>query len=42
MQNGRAATVKLDSPGFPLAGARVGDGMRGRFMGRGNKMVPQS
>jgi D-alanyl-D-alanine carboxypeptidase len=25
VQNGHAATMKLDSPGFPLAGARVGD-----------------
>jgi len=26
MQNGRAATMKLESPGFPLAGERAGDG----------------
>lgn len=26
VQNGHATTMKLDSPGFPLAGARVGDG----------------
>ena len=26
MQNGHAATMKLESPGFPLAGERVGDG----------------
>jgi CubicO group peptidase (beta-lactamase class C family) len=26
VQNGHAATMKLESPGFPLAGARVGDG----------------
>ena len=26
MQDGHVATMKLDSPGFPLTGARVGDG----------------
>lgn len=33
-QNGHAATMKLDSPGFPLAGARVGDGDPGTFHGQ--------
>src|SRR6478672_11377146 len=34
MQNGHAATMKLDSPGFPLAGARVGDGDPRTFHGQ--------
>ena len=34
MQNGRAATMKLDSPGFPLAGERVGEGDPGTFHGQ--------
>jgi len=34
VQNGRAATMKLDSPGFPLEGARVGDGDPGTFHGQ--------
>jgi D-alanyl-D-alanine carboxypeptidase len=35
MQNGHAATMKLVSPGFPLAGERVGDGDPGTFHGQG-------
>jgi D-alanyl-D-alanine carboxypeptidase len=35
VQNGHAATMKLDSPGFPLAGARVGDGDPATFHGQG-------
>jgi D-alanyl-D-alanine carboxypeptidase len=31
VQNGRATTMKLDSPGFPLAGARVGEGNPATF-----------
>jgi CubicO group peptidase (beta-lactamase class C family) len=34
MQNGRAAAMKLESPGFPLAGERVGDGDPGTFHGQ--------
>jgi D-alanyl-D-alanine carboxypeptidase len=34
-QNGHATTMKMDSPGFPLAGARVGDGDPGTFHGQG-------
>jgi D-alanyl-D-alanine carboxypeptidase len=34
VQNGHAATMKLDSPGFPLAGARVGDGDPATFHGQ--------
>jgi len=34
MQNGHAITMKLDSPGFPLAGARVGDGDAATFHGQ--------
>ena len=34
MQNGHAVTIKLDSPGFPLAGERVGDGDPGTFHGQ--------
>jgi len=34
MQNGHAVTMKLDSPGFPLAGERVGDGDPGTFHGQ--------
>jgi CubicO group peptidase (beta-lactamase class C family) len=34
VQNGRAATMKLDSPGFPLVGERVGDGDPGTFHGQ--------
>ncbi len=34
MQNGHATTIKLDSPGFPLAGERVGDGDPGTFHGQ--------
>ncbi|HEY2172080.1 MAG TPA: serine hydrolase domain-containing protein [Candidatus Angelobacter sp.] len=34
MQNGHAVTMKLDSPGFPLAGARVGDGDPATFHGQ--------
>jgi hypothetical protein len=34
VQNGRAATMKLDSPGFPLAGTRVGDGDPATFHGQ--------
>src|SRR5579859_6795705 len=34
MQNGHAATMKLDSPGFPLAGERVGDGDPATFHGQ--------
>jgi D-alanyl-D-alanine carboxypeptidase len=34
MQNDRAATIKMDSPGFPLAGDRVGDGDPGTFHGQ--------
>jgi D-alanyl-D-alanine carboxypeptidase len=34
VQNGHATTMKLDSPGFPLEGARVGDGDPGTFHGQ--------
>jgi hypothetical protein len=34
MQNGHAAAMKLESPGFPLAGERVGDGDPGTFHGQ--------
>ena len=34
VQNGHAATMKLESPGFPLAGERVGDGDPGTFHGQ--------
>jgi D-alanyl-D-alanine carboxypeptidase len=34
MQNGHAVTMKLDSPGFPLVGERVGDGDPGTFHGQ--------
>jgi D-alanyl-D-alanine carboxypeptidase len=34
LQNGRAATMKLDSPGFPLVGERVGDGDAATFHGQ--------
>ena len=34
MQNGHAAAMKLDSPGFPLAGERVGDGDPRTFHGQ--------
>jgi CubicO group peptidase (beta-lactamase class C family) len=34
LQNDRAATMKMDSPGFPLAGERVGDGDPGTFHGQ--------
>lgn len=34
MQNGHAATMKLDSPGFPLVGERVGDGDPATFHGQ--------
>jgi len=34
VQNGYAATMKLESPGFPLAGARVGDGDPATFHGQ--------
>ena len=34
VQNGHAATMKLDSPGFPLAGARIGDGDPATFHGQ--------
>ena len=33
MQGEHAATMKMDSPGFPLAGDRVGMAIRGRFTG---------
>jgi D-alanyl-D-alanine carboxypeptidase len=35
MQQDHAATIKIDSPGFPLAGERVGDGDPGTFHGKG-------
>jgi D-alanyl-D-alanine carboxypeptidase len=35
VQNGHAASMKLDSPGFPLVGERVGDGDAGTFHGQG-------
>jgi D-alanyl-D-alanine carboxypeptidase len=35
VQNGHAAAMKLDSPGFPLVGERVGDGDPGTFHGQG-------
>jgi CubicO group peptidase (beta-lactamase class C family) len=35
VQNGHATTMKLDSPGFPLVGERVGDGDPGTFHGQG-------
>jgi D-alanyl-D-alanine carboxypeptidase len=35
MQQDHAATMKIDSPGFPLAGERVGDGDPGTFHGKG-------
>jgi CubicO group peptidase (beta-lactamase class C family) len=31
VQNGHAASMKMDSPGFPLVGERVGDGDPGTF-----------
>jgi hypothetical protein len=34
MQQDHAATMKIDSPGFPLAGERVGDGDPGTFHGQ--------
>jgi CubicO group peptidase (beta-lactamase class C family) len=34
MQQDHAATIKIDSPGFPLAGERVGDGDPGTFHGQ--------
>src|SRR6476661_102232 len=34
LQNGHAAKMKLDSPGFPLVGERVGDGDPGTFHGQ--------
>ena len=34
IQNDRATTMKMDSPGFPLAGERVGDGDPGTFHGQ--------
>lgn len=34
VQNGHAASMKLDSPGFPLVGERVGDGDPGTFHGQ--------
>jgi D-alanyl-D-alanine carboxypeptidase len=34
VQNGHATTMKLDSPGFPLEGERVGDGDPARFHGQ--------
>jgi D-alanyl-D-alanine carboxypeptidase len=34
VQNGHATTMKLDSPGFPLVGARVGDGDPATFHGQ--------
>ena len=34
VQNGHAATLKLESPGFPLAGERVGDGDAVTFHGQ--------
>ena len=34
LRNGHATTMKLDSPGFPLAGERVGDGDPGTFHGQ--------
>ncbi len=34
VQNGHAATMKLDSPGFPLVGERVGDGDPATFHGQ--------
>src|SRR5579859_3296981 len=34
MQNGHAATMKIDSPGFPLVGERVGDGDPATFHGQ--------
>jgi hypothetical protein len=34
VQNGHATAMKLDSPGFPLLGERVGDGDPGTFHGQ--------
>lgn len=34
MQNGHATSMKLDSPGFPLVGERVGNGDAGTFHGQ--------
>jgi CubicO group peptidase (beta-lactamase class C family) len=34
VQNGHATTMKLDSPGFPLVGERVGDGDPATFHGQ--------
>jgi CubicO group peptidase (beta-lactamase class C family) len=34
VQNGHATAMKLDSPGFPLVGERVGDGDAGTFHGQ--------
>ena len=39
LQNGRAATMKLESPGFPLAGERVGDGDPATFHGQSKKAI---
>ena len=39
VQNGRAATMKLESPGFPLAGERVGDGDPATFHGQSKKAI---
>jgi CubicO group peptidase (beta-lactamase class C family) len=35
LQNGHAVSMKLESPGFPLAGERVGNGDPGTFHGQG-------
>jgi D-alanyl-D-alanine carboxypeptidase len=35
LQDGHAISMKLESPGFPLAGERVGDGDPGTFHGQG-------
>ncbi|MCU1256271.1 MAG: hypothetical protein JWM83_2570, partial [Candidatus Angelobacter sp.] len=35
VQNGHATSMKMDSPGFPLVGDRVGDGDPGTFHGQG-------
>ncbi len=35
MQNGHSASMKLESPGFPLVGERVGDGDPSTFHGQG-------
>src|SRR5438270_12046471 len=37
VQNGHATSMKMDSPGFPLVGERVGDGDPAAFHGQGKE-----